>query len=122
MSRAPFDTTAQIIWGPAQPTPGVVRLLVDCRFVEQDQITPTPFFFVDRVAWLTVPLDAYYPVNYSRVTVSPVADYIAGDIGMADRVVVDSRPGILYLVQMMELVVPTAGASYYRLWLSETPL
>jgi len=83
---------------------------VPCRLVAQREITPQPFPFDTRSAWITYDSIALVVPGFLAI-----GDVITGVYGNADVLVVATQPGVAWYQLGYELVQPDGEPSYFRI-------
>lgn len=109
MSRASFNATATVRFGPGTATPGVVKAIIACRWVRQDRLFFRPGAFFSCNSYINT---AYN--NLSAGTFTRVGAILTIDISKADTIEIIALGLPATPVRLLQLMTPFGGVAYYR--------
>jgi len=116
--RAQYDTTCDIIDGPAGTFPGVVRHAnVPCRLVIEGQIIPVDKWLKTRTHHVTLDEADIHGGQVNAIT--PVLFHVTTD--NADRLAIPSGAAAGYTVIFTEVVTPLIDPVYRRAHVVNVP-
>lgn len=114
MTRAAFNTTCDIIYGPGTATPGDVKATVDCRLVVEDGIT---------LEGVGAPTRGHYLTHNGSPNVPAWSSPAFGmDPQLADQVAIPAGDPPNWWVLWEEVIAWDGQTTYYRSHLIALPL
>lgn len=111
MSRGPFDTTVDLIYGAKGLTPGLIYSTRSCRFVPLLFPISPLIPFSNRVAYVTMdgPI-----VNVAQFVYIPLLQIYRGDLGFADLLAIPHGHAPNYQVLFVEPITYRSHPPYFR--------